>query len=166
MIDLSLVSFMIQGVNFMKDLFFQLKGVETKKVKAIISINGLFTDRNGIAINVAISNVGNKPFSIIEIFIDQMDKRFRAVPIKKIECEEFNEEGSRCVMKGDMIDIDVINNSPSDAVDITAFNFKTFLQPNQAETGWMIFPMRPENLIVSAIGIKFSGELEIFKTVD
>ncbi len=159
------ISLIISGMTYTTDLFFKLRGIKSKKEKILVSINRIYPDaiKRSIAINLSISNIGDKPFSLLEMSLVQDDQNFSGCGIDKIDptmlgdgsCSLINFESQMigCVFE------------PTNTEEITSlypFNLGAFLQPNQAESGWILFPIKKES-IVSEIIIKISGESEMFQ---
>lgn len=153
----------ISGLTYGTDLFFKLKGIKSKKEKMLLSINKIFTSLETIAINLSITNLGEKPFSIIEIYIEQSKVKYYGSPIieKNIEFDSTG-TGIMVTLVSDTMKCFFQLFEKNDNYNLNSFDLNAFLQPNQSETGWLIFPIDSNNKKIDSISVKISGESEYF----
>jgi len=155
----------ISGLGYSTDLFFKLKGMKSKKEKMLLSINKIFTSigMETIAINLSITNLGKNPFSIIEVYIEQSGIKYYGSSIVEKEVN-FDSTGRTIVVSlvADTLKCFFELSSKQDNYNLNSFDLNAFLQPNQSETGWLIFPIDSSNKKIDLIAVKISGESEYF----
>ncbi len=154
-------SLVIAGVKAVMDTFFNLKGSKSNKVKASLSINKALITNSGMALNVSITNNTDKPFSILEMFLQQDDQRIPACSAVEIIPQK---TANRCVaikFKASMFTINYTNQE-DEYFDLNPFNLQAYLLQNQAETGWILFKTIPAKVIMNnQFGVKLSGSTEV-----
>lgn len=155
----------IVGVIKMIDLIYPLKGLKSEKEKAIISLDRVVADRSKIACYITISNVGDKPFNVIDIFFEQKERKFHGLAVRESVADLYD-KGGNFTLKADMTSLSFECEHEDEFCNLDAFDFTEFLQPQQAESGWIIFPMKPKDIFFTSLGIRISGEIEIFKTYE
>ncbi len=161
----------IAGASLMTNLMFRLQGIKSKKTKMLFSFHKTYFNHTfGVAMKVSISNVGNKPFSILDIYLSQTaadkEQRYSACRVIDVKALKSRDQCDGVDFISDMLTVRTTPKTSEDYVSLSPFDFKAFLQPNQAETGWIVFPIKPENLIFSNIVVLVSGEEELFTKVN
>lgn len=158
------INLIISSTTFATDLYFKLRGIKSKKEKLLVAINRIYPDvhNRSIAVNISISNIGDKPFSIIEIFFEQNGQYFSACEIKKINTTMLSDGSCDLInFESQMLGCTFEPRKVENITSLYSFNQRAFLQPNQAESGWILFPINKEKNVNNII-IKISGESEIF----
>lgn len=151
---------LIAGAKFAMDAYFQFKGTQDVETKAEVTINRILISKQGVAMNISVINISNKPFSILHTFIEQKGIKFDACRIVEIGKQGYYQGNLGFTFIGDTFNIKY-DNPDNDAFSLETFNIHAYLLENQAETGWIIFKMRPENLVINKFGIKLSVSKEI-----
>lgn len=157
---ISEINLVIAGVKAVMDTFFQFKSQKTNTVKADLAINKVVCNYDAIAMNISVINRSEVPFSILQMFIQRNDKVFDACRITEITSTNTNQRNISFKFKTDMQSYS-FNNQNAEVFSLEPFNIHAYLLQNQAETGWIVFKIDTESLIINKFGIKISGVNEI-----
>ena len=161
MIDFALSFVGVQTVAQIAQLIHALRGSGSKDEKASLAIMNVIKSRGVIAIDLAISNSGNRAFSIIDMFFDQQGVRYHFEPVVEIERgTQLNSGGGSYTLHSRMSEVEYDNYDSKSPIFFEPFNHKVFLQPGQSERGFVIFPVRMEDTVISKFGIVTSVDKE------
>jgi hypothetical protein len=165
MIDFALSYMGVQTMTQIAQLIHALRGSGSKEEKASLAILRVIKSRGVIAVDLAISNTGNRAFSIIDMFFDQQGVRYHFEPVVEIESRDrLANGGGSFMLHSRMSEVEYENYSGTDSIFFESFNHKVFLQPGQSERGFVIFPVRLEDTIITKFGIVTSVDKETLIT--
>ena len=157
---LDLLSLALSAGGIVISTYFKFKGQQSSTVKTDLNINRVVVNHDSVAINLSVSNLTSKPFSIIQVFIQQGTNLFEGCRILDVEPVDTNEGNVGFDFKTDM-ETYSYDNPNSIACNLEPFNIHAYLLENQSETGWLVFKMPKEAMIINKIGIKITGSEEI-----
>ena len=158
--DLELINIALNGVSFIMNTYFQFKGQRTEEVKASVTINKVFINHNSCAMNISITNNTAKPFSIIKLFMQHGELVYDVCRIINVVPINTN-SGNRNFTLGTDLEKYQYENVHSEGFSIESFNIHAYLLENQAETGWVVFKIPKEHMVINKIGIKISSTDEV-----
>jgi hypothetical protein len=143
------------------NLFYGLKGWKSDEIKAQLTINRVVTGVDYVFVNLSVINNHEKPFSIMQMFIQNGKNTFEACRIIKIGEPAFP------IPNAIFLDTHMgqFEFNCREYCSIDFFNTTAYLLANQAETGWVCFNMPSNALIINRIGLKISGVDELIYTV-
>jgi len=165
MIDISLSFMGVQTMAQIAQLIHALRGSGSKVEKASLAILRVIKDRGVIAIDLAISNTGDRAFSIIDMFFEQQQKQYHFEPVVEVETGvQLGNGGGSYTLRSRMSEVEYENFDGVSPIFFEPFNHKVFLQPGQSERGFVIFPASLEDTIISKFGLVTSVDKEILFT--
>lgn len=154
------VNLVIAGVNILMNSFFQFKGLKSTSVHASFTVNKVISSHEAIALNVSITNNTNKPFSILKMFMERDGEVFDACRVIETNSRNSAFANFDYTFVTDMHSY-TFDNPNNENFSLEPFDIHAYLQENQSETGWVIFNLKPESLVINKFGIKISGVEEI-----
>jgi len=161
MIDLNVYFMGVQMAAQLAQLIHALRSSGSKDEKASLAIMNVIKSRGVIAIDLAISNSGNRAFSIIDMFFDQQGIRYHFEPVIEVETgTQLSNGGGSYTLHSRMSEVEYENFDGKSSIFFEPFNHKVFLQPGQSERGFVIFPVRMEDTVISKFGIVTSVDKE------
>ncbi len=153
--------FFIAGVKIAMDTFFHLKESKSSKTIAELTVNRVMFAHDSIALNISIINKTDKPFSIINMFMKQQQQQemLEACRVNSFNLHRTSHYITGIDFTADMFTCNI--KKPDGYFNLNAFNIHAYLLENQAETGWIVFKIKPEKAMFSSFCIKLSGSDEI-----
>jgi len=165
MIDLNVYFMGAQMAAQLAQLIHALRGSGSKEEKASLAIMNVIKSRDIVAIDLAISNTGTKAFSIIDMFFEHQEIRYHFEPVIETETRmRLANGGGSFFLRSRMNEVEYTNHDGKSSIFFEPFNHKVFLQPGQSERGFVIFPARMEDTIISKFGIVTSVDKEALMT--
>ena len=151
----------IAGVKIAMDTYFHLKESKSSKVIAKLTVNRVMFAYDSIALNISIINKTDKPFSIINMFMKQQQQQemIEACKVNSVKLMGSYHHYASLDFTADMFTCSI--KQPEGHFNINSFNIHAYLLENQAETGWIVFKIKPEKAMFNTFGIKLSGSDEI-----
>lgn len=151
----------IAGVKTTMDTFFHLKEAKGTKVLAEMTVNKVMFGYDSIALNISIINKTDKPFSVINSFMkrDQQVELLEGCRVNSIDVPKSAKGPLYIQFNADMFNCRI--DKPEGFFNLEPFNIHAYLLENQAETGWILFKVKPEQAMFSSFGIKLSGSNEL-----
>jgi len=152
----------LDGVLTMAEIFKQFSS-KNGTVKAELFIRSLIPTRHGIVAKLSLVNKGKQPFSILALFAAKHGVRVDAGQITGCENAKYDGDGRCysidlcCDAARENIDLNFIHN----VVDFRPFFLGAFIQPNQAENGWVYFPLFKDGEVIQSLGLVASGAQEV-----
>lgn len=159
---------MINAVSIIQkglELFLDFKSIKSPNEKdAVLSITGYLEGNLGQLFRLSLTNLTNKPFSIVSLFSYGKEQTVEMCPIREMYCEFLGSGKPYSIaFRSDSFKCDV-ESECTKYYDFSFFDTRAFLQPYQAETGWIIIPGRKKVLEgISGIGLIISSIPEIIK---
>ena len=150
----------IAGVSLLTNVIFQLLGQQSRALKCQLVINRVLINHNSVAMNLSLSNATSKPFSILNMFIQQQDKVYEGCRLINVD---YKGTSKGCEWVNFYTDTGMFQYKINDheALNLNPFNIHAYLIENQAETGWMVFKVPQDAQIINKVGVKISGTTEI-----
>jgi len=152
----------LNGVLSMAEIFRIFKS-KHGEVQAELFIRSLIPTRHGVMAKISLVNMGGKPFSVLAMFASKHGVRVDAAQITGCEDQGYDSDG-RCISidlccdaARENIDLGFIHN----VVDFKPFSLSAFIQPNQAESGWVYFPLFKDGDVIESLGLVASGAREV-----
>ncbi len=149
---LGITQLVATGTEFLMN-FKSLKSPDSKDVRLVIS--GFMEGDLGQLIKLSLVNQTNKPFSIISLNVITEEGNSDLAPIRSFECKYLGSgEPYNLEFKADTA-VCTVERNDIHYHDMSFFNNKSFLLPDQAETGWIIIPGKKKGL-ENIIGISLT----------
>ena len=158
--DLELINIAMNGVSLIMNTYFQFKGQRSEEVKASVTINKVFINHNSCAMNISITNNTARPFSILKLFMLHGENVYDVCRIINVVPLNTNSGNKSFTLVTDLEKY-AYENDRNEGFSVESFNIHAYLLENQAETGWVVFKLPKEHMVINKIGIKVSGTDEV-----
>ncbi len=156
-----MIDIIIAGVEIGMQVFFKLIEGKSKKVRAEVTVNDILVSHNAIALNLSVINRSERAFSILKLFLEQGGKIYDGLEIEQVEGKNTLHQIIKYEMRTRTFKFQFANPDPEVHKPMKSFDTNAAIEPDMAETGWLIFSVAGGSGMFSTLGMKVSTSSEV-----